>query len=92
VTAPPIAVTDPADPMVADYVGLSDAQRRIRRESPGGDLVGIFIAEGENVVRRATAAGFRMRSLLLDAKRVPALSELATAGALVIAAPHRGQY
>src|SRR4051812_20502354 len=69
-------VDDPADPRLADYVGLTDVARR-RRIEPDVDGSGIFIAEGENVVRRAVAAGYRLRSLLVDARRYDALRDVA---------------
>jgi len=72
---PVIPVHDATDPRLADYVGLTDVGRR-RRVEPDVDGVGIFIAEGEPVVRRALAAGYRMRSLLVDAKRYDALRDL----------------
>jgi tRNA G18 (ribose-2'-O)-methylase SpoU len=71
-----IVVTDPGDPRLADYVGLTDVARR-RRVEPEIDGDGIFIAEGEQVVRRAVAAGYHLRSLLVDAKRYDALADLA---------------
>ena len=58
-------VTDPADPRVADYVGLTDAVRRMRHDLESG----FFIAEGEKVVLRAAASGFPPRSLLLSPQR-----------------------
>ncbi|WP_354643493.1 TrmH family RNA methyltransferase [Kitasatospora camelliae] len=60
----PRTVTDPADPRLADYTGLTDVELRRRREPAEG----LFIAEGEKVIRRALAAGFRMRSMLLTPK------------------------
>jgi tRNA G18 (ribose-2'-O)-methylase SpoU len=69
------SVADPTDPRVADYVGLTDVARR-RRTEPEVDGVGIFIAEGEAVVRRALDAGFRLRSLLVDARRYDAVRDL----------------
>jgi len=63
-------VADAADPRVADYVGLTDGARRMRAE-PGA---GFFIAEGDQVVRRAAAAGFPPRSVLVSPQRLPDLS------------------
>lgn len=60
-------ITDPADPLLADYVGLTDMARRLKHEPEKG----FFIAEGEQVVRRAAAAGYPMRSLLLADNREP---------------------
>ena len=54
-------VTDPADPRLTDYVGLTDAELRRRREPAEG----LFVAEGAKVVLRALAAGCVPRSLLL---------------------------
>lgn len=60
-----IEVTDPADPRIADYVGLTDAARRMRHEPTAG----FFLAEGAGVVARAAAAGYPPRSLLLSPQR-----------------------
>lgn len=62
----PEAVTDPDDPRLADYRALTDVALRTRFEPPNG----LFIAEGELVLGRALRAGYRARSVLLDAKRV----------------------
>lgn len=64
-----ISIIDPADPRILDYIGLRDHQLRRRREAPGGDLAGVFIAEGALVVERALQAGFELKSLLIDATR-----------------------
>jgi len=64
-----VAVDDPADPRIEEFLGLRDHELRRRRESPGGDLAGIFIAEGDLVVERAVRAGYRLRSVLVDATR-----------------------
>lgn len=68
----PIRVTDPADPRLRDYVGLTDAELRQRREPAEG----LFMAEGEKVVRRALATGCRPRSLLLAPRWLPRLADL----------------
>lgn len=71
-----VEVHDPGDPRLADYIGLTDATRRMRHEPAAG----FFIAEGETVMRRALAAGYPLRSLLLSPPRAAALGpELATA-------------
>ena len=59
-----ITVDDPGDPRLADYTGLTDVELRRRREPAEG----LFIAEGEKVIRRALQAGYPMRSMLLSAK------------------------
>ncbi|MCB0989025.1 MAG: RNA methyltransferase [Acidimicrobiales bacterium] len=63
------AVDDPDDPRIAEFTGLRDHDMRRRREAPGGDLEGIFIAEGDLVVERAIEAGYEVRSVLIDATR-----------------------
>ena len=59
-------ITDPDDSRLSDYRCLTDVALRTRFEPPHG----LFIAEGELVIRRALRAGYRMRSMLIDAKRV----------------------
>lgn len=59
-----ITIDDPDDPRLADYTGLTDVELRRRREPAEG----LFIAEGEKVVRRALEAGYAMRSMLLTPK------------------------
>jgi tRNA G18 (ribose-2'-O)-methylase SpoU len=77
-----IAITDAADDRIADYRALTDVELRTRWEPPHG----LFIAEGELVLRRALRAGYRPRSLLIDAKRVDQLGDVALGGAPVYAA------
>lgn len=74
-------ITDPDDDRIADYRALTDLELRTRWEQPNG----LFIAEGELVLRRALRAGYPPRSYLVDAKRVDQLSDL-PAGAPVYAA------
>ncbi len=71
--AGPIEVTDPADPRLADYAGLTDSALRMSLEAEHG----LFIAEGEKVIARARAAGLRIRSLLVTAGKLPRLGPLA---------------
>ncbi|MFG2922767.1 TrmH family RNA methyltransferase [Streptomyces sp. NPDC048305] len=59
-----ITVDDPDDPRLSDYTGLTDVELRRRREPAEG----LFIAEGEKVIRRAANAGYAMRSMLLTPK------------------------
>jgi tRNA G18 (ribose-2'-O)-methylase SpoU len=75
-------ITDPHDPRIADYRALTDVELRTRWEPPHG----LFIAEGELVLRRALRAGYPARSFLIDVKRVDQLGDLAEAGAAVYAA------
>ena len=62
-------IEDSGDPRIGEYTGLRDFALRLLREGPDGDLSGVFIAEGAPVIERALAAGYAMRSLLLDAQR-----------------------
>ncbi|GAA2248033.1 MULTISPECIES: TrmH family RNA methyltransferase [Kitasatospora] len=68
----PRTITDPADPRLADYTGLTDVELRRRREPAEG----LFIAEGEKVIRRALDAGYRMRSMLLTPKWLSVMSDV----------------
>jgi tRNA G18 (ribose-2'-O)-methylase SpoU len=71
----PIEVTDLDDPslapVLADYRDLRDVQLRSRHETEHG----VFIAEGEKVIRRAVAAGYRVRSLLMSPRWWDALRD-----------------
>ncbi|MEJ7741505.1 MAG: RNA methyltransferase [Nocardioidaceae bacterium] len=66
-----IHVDDPGDDRLRDYVGLRDVQLRRSLESAEG----LFIAEGEKVVRRAVSAGFEVRSFLLAQRWILGLEE-----------------
>ena len=68
-------ITDPEDPRLRDYVSLRDSQLRRRMEGERG----IFIAEGDKIIRRATEAGCRPRSFLLAAKWLPGLGDVLAA-------------
>ena len=63
---------DVTSPALGDYVGLTDVDLRRRREPAEG----LFVAEGEKVIRRAVAAGHPVRSLLLEERWLPPLAEL----------------
>ncbi|HEY5783639.1 MAG TPA: RNA methyltransferase [Microlunatus sp.] len=70
--APWVTVVDRDDPRLADYVRLRDASLRRHLESTQG----LFIAEGEKVIRRAVAAGYRPRSFLLAERWLPGLADV----------------
>ncbi|MDT0203591.1 RNA methyltransferase [Nocardioides sp. AE5] len=71
-------ITDPADPRLADYRDLRDVQLRKHLEATHG----LFLAEGEKVIRRAVAGGFTPRSFLMAPRWVETLSDvLATSDA-----------
>jgi tRNA G18 (ribose-2'-O)-methylase SpoU len=73
-------ITDAGDERIADYRALTDVELRTRWEQPHG----LFIAEGELVLRRALRAGYTPRSFLVDQKRVDQIADLT--GAPVYAA------
>lgn len=79
---PVTSITDPDDPRVADYRALTDVELRTRWEPPHG----LFIAEGDLVLRRALRAGYQARSILIDAKRIDQLAGLADTDAPVLCA------
>jgi tRNA G18 (ribose-2'-O)-methylase SpoU len=65
-------VSEAADPRLADYVQLTDVKLRKSLESAHG----LFVAEGEKVIRRALAAGYPPRSLLLAERRLAGLADV----------------
>lgn len=67
-----ISIDDPDDSRLRDYTGLTDVELRRRREPAEG----LFIAEGEKVIRRARHAGYGMRSMLLSAKWVDVMRDV----------------
>jgi tRNA G18 (ribose-2'-O)-methylase SpoU len=80
-----IWVDDPGDPRLADYAALTDSSLRTSLEAAHG----LFVAEGEKVIRRAAGAGYRVRSLLVTPDRLAGLADLAGACACpVYVTPH----
>jgi tRNA G18 (ribose-2'-O)-methylase SpoU len=67
-----ITIDDPDDPRLSDYANLTDVELRRRREPAEG----LFIAEGEKVIRRAVQTGYEPRSLMLSAKWVDAMRDV----------------
>ncbi len=67
-----IEISDPADPRLADYRDLRDVELRKHLEAEHG----LFLAEGEKVVRRAVEAGFAPRSLLMAPRWVDGLADV----------------
>lgn len=80
---PVIAVGDPADERLRAYTQLTDMQLRKVTEPAQG----IFLAEGEKVIRRALAAGLVMVSALMEPKWWPALRPHVAPGVDVYLAP-----
>lgn len=78
-----LSISSPDDPRIADYRALTDLELRTKWEPPNG----LFIAEGELVIQRALRAGYRMRSALVDEKRVDQLSGLPAEAPLYAATP-----
>ncbi|WP_175047879.1 TrmH family RNA methyltransferase [Microlunatus speluncae] len=66
----PISAAD--DPRLADYVRLREVNLRKSLESAEG----LFIAEGEKVIRRAVEAGYRPRSFLLAERWLASLRDV----------------
>ena len=60
------------DPRLGDYVRLRESSLRRSLESERG----LFIAEGEKVIRRAVEAGHRPRSFLLATHWLPGLADI----------------
>ena len=67
-----IPITDAGDPRLADYVRLRDVELRQHLETERG----LFIAEGEKVVRRAVEAGCRPRSFLMAERWLAGLANV----------------
>ena len=68
-----VDVADPGDPRLADYARLTDVRLRTSMESAHG----LFMAEGEKVIRRAVAAGYGVRSMLVTRDKLGGLADLA---------------
>jgi tRNA G18 (ribose-2'-O)-methylase SpoU len=67
-----IDVVDADDPRLADYRDLRDVQLRKNLEAEHG----LFLAEGEKVVRRAVEGGFRPRSFLMAPRWLDGLADV----------------
>jgi tRNA G18 (ribose-2'-O)-methylase SpoU len=67
-----VRIADPADPRLADFVSLRDVQLRKDLEVAEG----LFIAEGEKVIRRAVETGHPVRSFLMAPKWAEGLSDV----------------
>lgn len=65
-------ITDVTDARLADYVSLREATLRRRLEADRG----VFIAEGEKVIRRAVEADFVPRSFLLAPRWLDGLADV----------------
>lgn len=70
-----IEISDPADVRLGDYRDLRDVELRKSFEAEHG----LFLAEGEKVVRRAVEAGFTARSFLMAPRWVEPLADVLAA-------------
>jgi tRNA G18 (ribose-2'-O)-methylase SpoU len=67
-----VPIGDAGDPRLADYVRLTDVHLRRSLEEEHG----LFVAEGDKVIRRAIAAGYPVRSMLVAQDRFSAAADL----------------
>ena len=67
-----VELDDPADPRLADYRDLRDVELRKSLEAEHG----LFLAEGEKVVRRAIEAGHDARSFLMAPRWLDGLADV----------------
>lgn len=65
-----VEIRDFGDPRIADYANLTDAQLLARAREPGAARAGVFMAEGELVVRQLIGSRLRTRSVLLTPSRL----------------------
>jgi tRNA G18 (ribose-2'-O)-methylase SpoU len=78
-----VRIIEPDDSRLRDYVALTDLELRKRTEPAEG----LFIAEGDKVIRRAVAAGYPVRSLLLSDKWLPLMEPVIRDAARDFGAP-----
>ncbi len=67
-----VEIDDPHDPRLADYRDLRDVELRKHLEAEHG----LFLAEGEKVVRRAVEGGFPVRSFLMAPRWLDGLADV----------------
>jgi tRNA G18 (ribose-2'-O)-methylase SpoU len=67
-----VEIADPDDPRLSDYRDLRDVELRKHLEAEHG----LFLAEGEKVVRRAVEAGHRPRSFLMAPRWLDGLADV----------------
>ncbi len=67
-----VEIDDPSDERLADYRDLRDVQLRKHLEAEHG----LFLAEGEKVVRRAVEGGFPARSFLMAPRWLDGLADV----------------
>lgn len=70
---PLVPIESMSDPRVGDYAQIREAElRKDRYDAPGG----LFVAEGELVVRRLLTSRYRMRSILTTHARLRTLADI----------------
>jgi tRNA G18 (ribose-2'-O)-methylase SpoU len=69
---PIVPIEEVSDSRLSDYVRLRDVSLRKLLETEQG----LFIAEGDKVIRRAVQAGYRPRSFLLAERWLPGLADV----------------
>jgi tRNA G18 (ribose-2'-O)-methylase SpoU len=69
---PVIRITDAADDRLGDYARLTDVVLRSKHEPAKG----LYIAESAEVIRRATEAGHRVRSMLMAERWLEGLADV----------------
>lgn len=67
-----VRLSDPADPRVADYTGLTDVSLRRKLEPERG----LYLAESSKVLRRALDAGHQPRSFFMAEKWLDGLTDV----------------
>lgn len=67
-----LRVTDPDDPRLDDFRGLTDVALRAVREPAGG----LYIAESAKVIARAVAAGHRPRAVMVQQRWVDGVADI----------------
>ena len=67
-----VEIDDPDDPRLGDYRDLRDVELRKHLEAEHG----LFLAEGEKVVRRAVESGFPARSFLMAPRWLDGLADV----------------
>jgi tRNA G18 (ribose-2'-O)-methylase SpoU len=77
-------VADLQDPRLRDFVSLRDVELRTKVE----EIEGLFIAEGERTIRRAVAAGYEVRAVLLTERWLPALEDVLGATDVLVVEDH----
>ena len=70
-----VELSDPDDPRLGDYRDLRDVELRKSLEAEHG----LFLAEGEKVVRRAVEGGYEARSFLMAPRWLEGLDDVLAA-------------